>query len=75
MITHLTQAQAFEDFLSWIKQQPEWAKMKRPAKQYIYKARQAQRLGKLGTVRMIGLFEKYAPGRYRVEVSFVLLTE
>lgn len=75
MNTPLTQAQAFENFLAWIKQQPIWVDMPRTEKQYIYKARQAQRLGKLGTVRIIGLFNKYCPDRYRVEVSFVLLQE
>jgi hypothetical protein len=75
MTTPLTQAEAFEDFLRWIKQQPSWKEMTRREKQYIYKARQAQRQGRLGTTRIVGLFDKYAPDRYRVEVSFVLLKE
>jgi len=73
MIRHLTQGEALEDFLSWIKQQPMWATMERREKQYIYKTRQAQFLGTLGVMRLQRMFQKYCPDRYRVEYGFVLL--
>jgi hypothetical protein len=64
MNTPLTQAEALENFLHWIKQQPVWLEMTRLEKQYIYKARQAQREGRLGRARLDGIFDKWAPGRY-----------
>lgn len=68
----LTQAEALEDFLSWIKTQPEWKSVSRYEKQCIYKARNAAKNGKAGALRLDRMFEKFAPGRYRREVFYHL---
>lgn len=67
MEKHLTLKEAFEDFFAWLKTQEVWkttGRMTRLEKQYIYKARQHLRAGRLGPDRLDGLLEKYAPGRY-----------
>ena len=68
----LTQAEALEDFLLFMKKQPGWKFISRYEKQCIYKARNAAKNGKAGALRLERMFEKFAPGRYRLEALYSL---
>ena len=71
---NLTPEEAWQDFYTWVKQQPTWQTLSRAQKQYLDKTNRAVRDGTAGATRMIAAFEKYAPGRYVWRVVFDVVT-
>ena len=61
---NLTPEEAWQDFYTWVKQQPTWQTLSRAQKQYLDKTNRAVRDGTAGATRISAAFEKYAPGRY-----------
>ncbi len=70
MNTKLTQQEAIEDFILWVKQQPSWSEISRYEKQCIYKARKAIRDGHEVSLRLERIFGKFAPGRYKRDIFY-----
>jgi len=66
----LTPEQAWQDFWTWIKQQPRWSTISRKERQYLDKTNRAVLSGKAGTARISAAFNEYAPGRYLGIVLF-----
>lgn len=75
MKEHLTAGEAWEDFWNWLLEgegREVWAGLDRNKRNYIHKAQHAHKRGKLGPVRIKGIFDTYAPGRYEYVEGFIL---
>lgn len=78
MEKQLTPAEAFGDFLIWVKASGKWGSLTVEQRNRIITARRdmegkrGKRL-KLGSTRIRNILLDYAPGRYRTEEWFVLI--
>ena len=63
---------AWADFWERLKSSPEWHAISRKEKQYLHKTDLHVREGVAGANRLLKTFERYAPGRYRLEQGFVI---
>ncbi len=71
----LTPERAWQDFFTWVKQQPEWGnskKITRDEKQYIDKTNRQMARGTVKDKRLQKMFNKYAPGRYEFQGGFII---
>lgn len=82
MERHLTPAEAWADFWTWIRQQPQWntkaGGISRNEKQALYKANRAATTGNphpLGVRRIERILKEYAPDRYKRVEGFLILEQ
>ena len=64
MERQITMQDAWPDFWVWIRQQPIWAAMGRPERNYLFRTQTAYKKGELGPDRTRRLLRQYAPDRY-----------
>lgn len=72
MTRQVTEAEAWADFLEWIKAQPIWADMPVGEKRYINRAEWDNRRGGLGPVRIRTILERYGNGRYTFTTTVII---
>lgn len=72
MTRKVTEAEAWADFLKWIKIQPVWPGLTLNEKRYINRAAWDSRRGGLGPVRIRSILERYGNGRYQFSTTVII---